>query len=244
MPESPTIARRSSRWSHPFTLAIATVVAVGALAIGAGPTAAATPLSGTLAIAPGRYVPASKGKAAHYTGSYFRMLLPGATDKYFRNPNSKAKDKTYTLFIPGSERGLRLGAFQPPPTPAFASDGFALASSIVKPMTFAGIDFSISTAPTDAQSGQADVAPSLSVTGDQVTGNLSAWTAEWNSIYFNQGAPKPGSEPFPGPTKPVIGTYNSRTKAYQIIWYSLIVGGPFNGFTGYWHLQGTLIPST
>jgi hypothetical protein len=82
------------------------------------------------------------------------------------------------------------------------------------------------------------------VTGDRVTGNLSAWTAEWNSIYFNQGAPKPGSEPFPGPTKPVIGTYDSKTKAYQIIWYSLIVGGPFNGFTGYWHLQGTLVPST
>jgi hypothetical protein len=227
-----------------LSLAATLVVGAGALVFGTGRAAAATPLSGTLAIAPGKYVPAKHGKAAHYTGSYFRMLLPGATDKYFRNPNSKAKDKTYTLFIPGSQRGLRLGSFQPPPTPAFASDGFALASSIVKPMEFAGIDFSISTAPTDAQSGQSDVPPSLSVTGNQVSGNFSAWTAEWNSIYFNQGAPKPGSEPFPGPTKPVIGTYDSRTKAYQIIWYSLIVGGPFNGFTGYWHLQGIVVPNS
>jgi hypothetical protein len=227
-----------------LALAVALTVSAITLLLTTALASAATPLSGTLAIAPGKYVPAGHGKAAHYTGSYFRMLLPGATDKYFHNPNSKAKDKTYTLFIPGSQRGLRLGSFQPPPSPAFASDGFALASTIVKPMEFAGIDFSISTAPTDAQSGQTDVAPSLSVTGDQMSGNLSAWTAEWNSIYFNQGAPKPGSEPFPGSTKPVVGTYNSKTKAYQIIWYSLIVGGPFNGFTGYWHLQGTLVPSS
>ncbi|MGD0452206.1 MAG: hypothetical protein ABSB69_01290 [Solirubrobacteraceae bacterium] len=247
MPATPTTPHRPSgshRRSRSLAVAAALVVGTGALAAAPASAAAATPVRGTLTIAPGKYVPAKHGKAAHYTGSYFRMLLPGATDKYFRNPNSKAKDKTYTLFVPGSERGLRLGSFQPPPTPAFASDGFALASSIVEPMTFAGIDFSISTAATDAQSGQTDVAPSLSVSGSQVSGNFSAWTAEWNSIYFNQGAPKPGSEPYPGPTRPVIGTYNSKTKAYQIIWYSLIVGGPFNGFTGYWHLQGTLAPST
>jgi hypothetical protein len=222
-------------------LAVALVVSAGILTAASQAQAAGTPLSGTLAIAPGKYVPAGHGKAAHYTGSYFRMLLPGATDKYFRNPNSTAKDKSYTLFVPGTQRGLRLGSFQQPPSPAFASDGFALASSIVQPMKFAGIDFSISTAQADAQSGQPDVAPSLSAVGGQVIGNFSAWTAEWNSIYFNQGSPKPGGS-YPGLTRPVNGTYNSRTKAYQIIWYSLIVGGPFNGFTGYWHLQGTLIP--
>jgi len=198
-----------------------------------------TPLSGTLEIAPGRYVPGGHGSAAHYTGSYFRMLLPGATDKYFRNPNSKARDKSYTLFVPGTAGGLRLGAYQQPPSPAFASDGFALADSIVRPMKFAGIDFSISTAPTDAQSGASDSAPQLNVIGSSLIGNLSAWTAEWNSIYFNQGSPKPGGS-FPGLTRPVVGTYSAKTSAYQIIWYSLIVGGPFNGFTGYWHLQGTL----
>jgi hypothetical protein len=237
MSESLTAPHRPLR-----SLAVALALVASMVVIAGSPAraGAATPLSGTLAIAPGKYVAPSKGKPAHYTGSYFRMILPGGIDKYFHNPNSKAKDKTYTLFIPGSERGLRLGSFQEPPAPAFASDGFALASNIVQPLAFAGIDFSISTAPTDAQSGQPDVPPSLSVTGNQVTGNFSSWTAEWNSIYFNQGAPKPGSEPYPGFTKPVTGTYNKKTKAYQIIWYSLIVGGPFNGFTGYWHLQGKL----
>jgi hypothetical protein len=219
----------------------ALAIGLGTLLGGPGLAAAATPLSGTLAIAPGKYAAPDKGQPAHYTGSYFRMLLPGATDKYFRNANSKAKDKTYTLFVPGSQRGLQLGAFQPAPAPAFASDGFALASSIVRPLPFAGINFSISTASTDAQSGQPDTVPSLSVTGSRVTGNFSAWTAGWNSIYFNQGSPKPGGT-YPGLTRPVTGTYNKRTKAYQVIWYSLIVGGPFNGFTGYWHLQGTLVP--
>jgi len=235
-------------FSHHFRphirLALIATVAVGMLAGGASHAAAATPLSGTLSIAPGKYVPAKKGKAAHYTGSYFRMILPGGVDKYFRNPNSKAKDKSYTLFTPGTERGLRLGSFQPAPTPAFASDGFALANSIVKPLSFAGINFSITTAQRYALTGLCDTPPSLSVTGDRLTGNFNAWTAEWNSIYFNQGSPKPGSERYPGFTKPVTGTYDKKTKAYQIIWYSLIVGGPFNGFTGYWHLQGTLIPNT
>ena len=234
---------KTPRRHHLAALGLTLAVGLGALLGRSATAVAATPLRGTLAIAPGKLVASKHGVSAHYTGSYFRMLLPGATDKYFRNPNSKAKDKTYTLFIPGSQRGLRLGAFQAPPTPAFASDGFALASTIVKPMLFAGIDFSISTAPKDAQSGQPDVVPSLSAAGGKVIGNFSAWTAEWNSIYFNQGSPKPGGT-YPGLTHPVTGTYNSKTKAYQIIWYSLIVGGPFNGFTGYWHLQGTLIPSS
>lgn len=223
--------------------ALASALAIAALALlcAAAAAPAATPLSGTLSIAPGKYVPAGRGQPAHYTGSYFRMILPGSVDKYFRNPNSTAKDKTYTLFTPGAQHGLKLGSFQPPPNPAFASDGFALADSIVRPLPFAGIDFSISTAATDAQSGLPDTAPSLSVTGDRLTGDFSAWTAGWNSIYFNQGAPKPGPEPYPGFTKPVTGIYDKRTRAYQIIWYSLIVGGPFNGFTGYWHLQGKLL---
>jgi len=70
------------------------------------------------------------------------MILPGATDKYFANSDSRARDKTYTLLRPGTDKGLKLGAFQAPPSPAFDSKGFALASAIVRPETFAGIDFS------------------------------------------------------------------------------------------------------
>lgn len=217
-----------------IALALALVIS-GAL-IGTGLAASSRKqLVGTLALSPGKLL------HGRYTGTYFRMLLPGATDKYFSNPASRAKDHTYTLLRPGTERGLELGRFQAPPKPAFSITGSALASNITKPESFVGIKFSISTAPTDAQSGRKVSAPKLTVNGKKLTGDLSAWTAEWNGIYFNQGAPKPGGS-YPGLTQPVTGTYNARTKAFTIVWYSAIVGGPFSGFTGFWHLQGKLKP--
>ena len=229
-----------TRLAAPLALALVALPAVGG---GSALAAKKVELHGTLGISPGK--PATKAKQkrtkAKYTGSYFRMILPGATDKYFANSNSRATDKSYTLFRTGTDKGLKLGAFQSPPTPAFAANGFALAKSIVLPETFAGINFSISTAAKDAQTGQADTVPRLYATGAKLSGDLRAWTAEWNAIYFNQGAPKPNGS-FPGFTKPVNGTYDKKTKQYEINWYSLIVGGPFNGFTGYWHLQGKLIP--
>ena len=212
---------------------------VPALGVPAAQAASGTALTGTLEFTAGKLIHV-RGRA-EYSGTYFRMLLPGATDKYFANPDSRARDRTYTLLRPGTDGGLELGRFQRPPSPAFTSNGFALAKRITRPETFASIQFSISTAPTDAQSGAPAVAPSLVLRGTQITGNLSAWTAEWNKIYFNQGAPKPNGS-FPGLTRPVTGTYNRRTHAFTIIWYSAIVGGPFNGFTGYWHLQGNVKP--
>jgi hypothetical protein len=203
---------------------------------GAASSQSGTPLSGTLKLTAGKAVRVH-GRA-QYTGTYFRMLLPGQTDQYFKNPDSRANDQSYTLLRPGSDGGLELGGYQPAPSPPFAANGFALAHRITQPETFASIKFSISTARVDAQSGATDAPPSLVLRGTKITGNLSAWTAEWNKIYFNQGAPKPAADPYPGDTRPVIGTYNPKTKAFTITWYSLIVGGPFNGFTGFWHLQG------
>jgi hypothetical protein len=201
--------------------------------------ASATSLTGTLDLEPGKL--ASGHGRPTYTGTYFRMLLPGKTDQYFSNPDSRAKDKTYTLMRPGSDGGLALGRFQPPPNPAFSSSGDALAHRITLPEMFASIRYSISSAPVDAQSGGRVGPPALTLRGTKITGNLSAWTAEWNKIYFNQGAPKPGGS-YPGLTRPVTGTFNRRTRKFTIIWYSAIVGGPFNGFTGFWHLQGVLKP--
>jgi hypothetical protein len=222
-----------------------TVLAVAALlALGGGNAMAAkkVELKGTLGIDPGKAATKAEQKKsrAPYSGSYFRMILPGGTDKFFANGDSRAADKSYTLFRTGKDKGLKLGAFQNPPNPAFAPNGFALANRIVLPETFAGIDFSISTAAIDAQTGQKDTAPKLYATGKKISGDLRAWTAGWNSISFNQGSPKSNGT-LPGYTKPVTGTYDPKTKRYEITWYSLIVGGPFNGFTGYWHLQGKVI---
>jgi hypothetical protein len=218
------------------TLLAAAMVLAGALAEAGSASSAAdgTALQGTLKLAPG------KVSHGHYTGTYFRMLLPGTTDQYFANPQSRAPNKTYTLMRPGSDGGLQLGRYQPPPSTAFSASGNALAHRITKPETFASIQYSISTAKVDAQTGQPVSGPTLTLRANKLTGNLGAWTAEWNKIYFNQGSPKPGGQ-YPGLTQPVIGSYNRKTGAFAIIWRSAIIGGPFNGFTGFWHLQGKVV---
>jgi hypothetical protein len=41
--------------------------------------------------------------------------------------------------------------------------------------------------------------------------------------------------------EPVTGTYNAKTHGFVLSWTSQVVGGPFNGFTGDWHLTGTFV---
>jgi hypothetical protein len=212
-----------------------------ALAFAASPSAASAAtqtLKGTFAFKPGKAV---KKKV---TGTYFRMIYPKGSVKkgpFFKNPDSTAADKTYTLLKPGIDGGLRTTVFQDPPTPPFGGNGFALANRIIQPTPFAGIKFSLSTAAKDAQSGKPVGAPSIKLNGRKLSGDVSSFTASWNSIWFNQGAPKPGGST-PGLTRRLSGTYNPRTKAYTITWVSQIVGGPFNDFSGYWHLQGKFQP--
>jgi hypothetical protein len=195
-------------------------------------------LVGTFKINPGSY---GTGKGA--SGSWFRMVLPGGTaasGPFFSNPDSAASDKTFTLFNPGTDGGLVTGAFQEPPSPAFASNGNALAAKIVTPTKFAGVDFSLSTSAKDAQTGLTVPAPAITDTAGKLTGQLKAFTAEWNKQFFNQGSPKPDGGT-PGITSPVTGTYDEATHAFTISWASSIVGGPFNGFTGVWHFEGVFV---
>jgi hypothetical protein len=114
----------------------------------------------------------------------------------------------------------------------------------VAPTPFSAIAFGIFTDATDPQSGKSAPAPapSISFENGKITGQPESRTASWNKLYFNQGSPKPDGTS-PGLTSPVPGTYDSATHAFVITWASEIVGGPFNGFTGYWHLPGTFAPA-
>lgn len=222
-----------------------TLVAPAAAAPAAG---AATPLNGTFGLAPGKYQATKKAgrRTVEVSGSYFRMIYPKgslAKGPFFANSDSRAKDNTYTLFRPGIDGGLRTGVFQEQPKPAFDNRGFALANRIVRPLPFAGIEFSLSTANPDAQSGAKVGVPTISANGRRLTGDLRAFTASWNSIYFNQGAPKPAGN-LPGLTRAPRGTYDPKTKRYTIDWVSQIVGGPFNDFSGYWHFEGRFEPGS
>lgn len=192
--------------------------------IGAPDAATSKTLNGTFKLTKGSY---SGGKAR---GTYFRMSNSGG---WFRNPDSSASNKTYTLGTPGKDGGLATGRFQSHPDPPFDSKGNARANRILKPQAFTSIRFSVAT--IKRQKGSRDTASvtRARVRGSRLTVSVPGWTAEWNGQYFNQGAPKPN-----GSGSPATGTYNSRTKRFVLEWRSKVVGGPFNGFTGFWHLEG------
>lgn len=206
---------------------------------GAAPAGAAESLVGTFRITAGS---CSGGGAS---GSYFRMILPsgGATGPFIDNGDSACADHTYTLLTPGTDGGLITGALQPAPSPGFDGDGNSLAVRLFRPVKFFGVNFSGSTNPTDLQTQATNKAPSITADGGKLSGDLSAFNATWNKQAFNQGSPKPdGSRP--GNTVPVTGTYDAATGKYTLSWQSQIVGGPFNNFTGQWHLEGTFVKAS
>ncbi len=192
-------------------------------------------LVGTFGIDPG----ASDG--TEVTGSYFRMVQSGGTladGPFVPNSDSSADDQTYTLLETGADGGLVTGDFQPDPDPAFDAAGNALSDGIIQPTVFFGVGFSLATNEEDPQSGDAVDAVSITNEDGTLTGQTTAVSAAYSNQFFNQGAPKPdGSSP--GETTAVSGTYDAETGAYTLDWASQIVGGPFDGFTGVWHLEGT-----
>jgi hypothetical protein len=209
------------------------------------PVASATPLVGLFRLDPG-----AQAVSGTISGTYFQMLGGPNGDQPLNNGSSTALDKNYTLLRPGTDGGLRTDAFQPAPSPAFGGtdpvnggpSGNALANRIVQPQSFFNIDFSIVTDAVDAQTAQADPLPQILVLGGKLSGQTTAWDAQWNGLSFNQGSPKPDGTS-PGATKPVTGTYDAATGRFVLTWKCLIVGGPFDGFTGGWHLEGTFVPA-
>jgi hypothetical protein len=175
------------------------------------------------------------------TGSYFRMVQPsGSVDSgpFVANGDSTCGDQTYTLLSPGADGGFVTDAYQPAPNPVFDASGNSQAARIAQPATFFGVKFGLSTDPTDLQTNKAVPPLSLHADGNALSGDWRAWSASWNKQYFNQGAPKPdGSKP--GLTRDVHGTLDAATGHFVLEWASTVVGGPFNKFTGSWHLEGT-----
>jgi hypothetical protein len=150
-------------------------------------------------------------------GSYIRMGTPSGG--FFSNPYSKDSNKTYTTFVSGVGGGIHAGVAQNAPSPAFDSHGNSLANSIITPTSFTGIRFGVITT----------VPPTFYVSGNQLSAHIRNLYAEWNKQTFRQGGI-------------VSGTYSSRTHQYSLTWQTKVHGGPFDGYTGYWHLQGTVSP--
>ena len=180
------------------------------------------------------------------SGSSFRMINPGGKlgeGPFIENGDSPCADKTYSPMAPGSDGGLRTGAYQPEVSPPFDSGGNGATEKIAKGTPFFAVRFAVATNENDPQTGTNAPLPTIEVKDGQLSGNLSAFAASWNNQHFNQGSPKPdGSKP--GLTAGPTGTYDPATKKYILEWSSQIVGGPFNNFTGVWHFEGTFEPTS
>lgn len=200
-------------------------------------SSAATPLVGTFRLTAGSC-------SGAVTGSYFRMIQPGgsAAGPFVSNSDSPCGDKAYTPLRPGSDGGLITGGYQAQPQPPFDGAGNGRSARITAPQKFYGVDFATATNPTDPQTGVKVAAPEIRVDGRTLSGDLRAFAAAWNNQHFNQGAPKPDGGT-PGITKRPSGTIDPETGGFTLEWTSLIVGGPFNNFTGVWRLEGTFVSS-
>ncbi|MFJ1460168.1 hypothetical protein [Nocardia sp. N2S4-5] len=211
----------------------AAAAAVGVSMI-ATPPAQADPvaLDGLFALSPGV---CANGAV---TGSFFRMILPtgDAGGPYLQNSDSRCSDQTVTPLSAGTDGGLIGGDYQPQPAAAFDASGNAQSGRVTTPVRFYGVDFATATNPTDPQTGTGTALPQIFADGGQLSGDLSSLGVTWNNQVFNQGAPKPGGG-LPGKTSPVRGTIDEAGN-FVLEWTSQIVGGPFNNFTGLWHLAG------
>ena len=230
--------RHVSRWPVALLLALSLV--------GAGAVAGA---SGSAKKGGGKLVGVFKIDAAECasgaatSGSYFRMVQPGGTvdaGPFLPNGDSICGDKTYTGLEPGTQGGLITGKYQPQPDPPMDAAGNGLADKIMTPTKFFALNFAMSTNKTDPQTGNAVPVPEVKASkSGKLTAALKAISVAYGGQQFNQGTPKPdGSKP--GGTTDASGTYKRKGGAFTLEWASQIVGGPFDGFTGVWHLEGKL----
>lgn len=175
-------------------------------------------------------------------GSYFRMAQAGGTAQdgpFIDNGDSTCGDTTFTALTPGDDGGLITGEYQEQPDPPFDDATNGTASAIITPTTFFGIDFAMATNPVDPADDIEAAAPSLTAGEDgTLTGDLGAIGVAYADLHFNQGAPKPDGSTPAGTSGPE-GTYDEATGEYTLDWTSPIIGGPFDGFTGIWHFEGT-----
>lgn len=177
---------------------------------------------------------------AEPTGSFFRMVEPDGTlesGPFVENADSPCDDKKLSPLLPGSDGGLRTGALQPEASPPFDGTGNGVSSAVTQPTPFFGVTFATATNEKDPQTEAGTNVPGITVKDGRLSGDLSAFAASWNNQHFNQGVPKPNGEK-PGLTAGPTGTYDDGTGSYTLEWSSQIVGGPFNNFTGIWHLEG------
>jgi hypothetical protein len=80
------------------------------------------------------------------------------------------------------------------------------------PVPFFGVNFSVVTAQTDPQLGTRDPLLVITARGGTLTGQITAWAAQWNGQSFNRGTPKPDGT-LPTPHDEPVGDLRRRPRA-------------------------------
>jgi hypothetical protein len=237
-------------------LQIAALCALFSLSL--SPVASAVALDGKLTITPGVTGTDANDNPTYMGGSYFKFGAAAVIGGSFVSA---------VTLSPGSDGGIVLGQYQrfvlDPDVPHpqgwqgdTNGDGIADGSAgagygattvsgggdIVAAFQFFGNDTYLGTNPVSYQSGLAHPAPTADITdcvGNICTLSLQAeaWEVMWNGSAFEQG-PRPVNT---GPFTLATGTYDLSDNSYSVTWASQINQGPFNGVTGRWHLEGTVV---
>ena len=235
-------------------------VLVTLINLGLSHAVSAATLNGTLTITPGIIIfDEVIGDNIYQGGSYFVMG---------RAPRVGGILGTGAALLPGSDGGIKLGQYQnfvlDPDVPHPQGwqgdingdgipDGAAGAGyggtpvsgggNIVQPFSFAGVPTYVGTNPISYQSGNGHPAPSAEITNCvgsicTLSLQLESWEVMWNGSAFEQG-PRPVNT---GPFTLATGTFDQSNNHYSVLWASQINGGPFNGVTTRWYLEGVLVP--
>jgi hypothetical protein len=202
-------------------------------------------ITGVLKIEQGRC-----GELGPATGSWFRMTPPDTELKdepFVTNFDSQCPDQTYSLLSPGKV-GLRTGEYQEGPNPPFDAATNGVADDIILPTRFYSVTFALSSEQKSPVTGSSLAAPRLFVsastqtekTGEAtLTASLESLFLAWNGDWFEQGSPHPHG--YRGNTSKALGTINLKTGRFMLTWNSEVEGGPFDGTTGVWHLEGFFV---
>ena len=162
------------------------------------------------------------------TGSYFEMR-----DARGALVTNSSTNRTYTLLSAGTT-GLALLAYTEAASPAFDRSGNSLTETIIAPTLFDGIRFSVATPRIDPVTRATNDLPSilvdLATTPATILVDLGAWTVYWNNQTFNQGS-----------RAPTVSLTLGRTTRIVLDWSAPITEGAFRGFTGNWHIEGTVL---
>lgn len=76
-----------------------------------------------------------------------------------------------------------------------------MSGSITQPVKFYGVGFATASNQTDPQTGQGTSTPQITVSGDKLGGDLSAFGVTWNNQVFNQERRNPVAH-FPARPRP------------------------------------------